>query len=132
MLRFCMLLVLLSTIAAGCAYYDSGVDGSISDGQADGDGQPDGDAGPDKRADWDADGGGGPVLKCTPNVTRCPTDLDCLCCGSIGPSPICLCSRPCEVDTSCQARGLSHCNTPDENHDGICTPPDFNCCWYCE
>jgi hypothetical protein len=36
MLRISPLLMLLCTIAAGCAYYDSGMDGSTSYGQADG------------------------------------------------------------------------------------------------
>jgi hypothetical protein len=116
MSRALVLLLLLGFFLPACADYDSGADGSISDGQADG-------------SNGDADG---LVLDCTQGVSACPNGLDCLCCGSIGPAPICLCTQTCKANSSCDVVGLSRCNTPGTDSDGICTPPDFNCCWYCE
>jgi len=116
MLRACLLLGLLGLFLPACADYDSGADGSVSDGRTDG-------------AGGDTDE---LVLDCTPGVTSCPAGLTCLCCGSIGPSAICLCTQACKANSNCFVTGLSRCNTPGTDADGICTPPDFNCCWYCE
>jgi len=56
----------------------------------------------------------------------------CECCGSIGPSPICLCSNPCNDDRDCLQLGLPWCNKPDPGSPGICTAQGFNCCWQCQ
>jgi len=64
--------------------------------------------------------------------TPCPGGLTCECCGSIGPSPICICSRKCTSASDCGGTGLPECNKAPAEAEGICTPPGYNCCWLCQ
>ena len=90
------------------------------------------DGGDDGRQDADGSGGGDVSFECTQGVTQCPAGLDCLCCGSIGPAAICLCSVECTSGADCTTQGLPECNQPGAGTAGICTPAGFNCCWMCQ
>jgi hypothetical protein len=63
----------------------------------------------------------------------CTGGLSCVCCGSIGPKPICICSTTCASDADCKDKALPSCNkaTPTSAA-GICTTKGFNCCWFCK
>jgi hypothetical protein len=117
MARTPFLAFILSLVLAGCGY-----SGDSSDGGSDGKTQ---DAA-------DGTSGGDLQYECTPGVSRCPYPLDCLCCGSIGPAPICLCSADCNSNTDCTHPDLPECNKPGSGIAGICTPVGFNCCWECQ
>jgi hypothetical protein len=68
-----------------------------------------------------------------PYGTQCNGSvIGCECCGSIGPSAICLCTNPCNDDDDCRQPGLAWCNKPDPASPGICTAQGFNCCWQCQ
>ena len=78
------------------------------------------------------DGDRGGAVQCDPQDDTCAGGLTCLCCGSIGPRAICLCSKACASDPECQGSGLPECNRPGPGADGICTPSGYNCCWMCQ
>jgi hypothetical protein len=109
------LLALVLFLVAGCGY-----GGGSTDGGSDG-----------KTLDA-ADGGGNGGFECTPGQSRCPVGLECLCCGSIGPSPVCLCSIACNSGQECTHPGQPECNKPGPDSAGICTPTGYNCCWGCD
>jgi hypothetical protein len=109
MFRFQILVLVASFGLSGCA--------------GDGDTQ---DAGVDGAGD---DGG---VVECSTSDNDCTAGLECLCCGSIGPAPICLCTTGCDSDPECTHPGHGTCNKPDPGSSGICTPADYNCCWFCQ
>jgi hypothetical protein len=116
MKRIPFLALVLFVIAAGCGY-----GGGSTDGGNDG-----------KTLDA-ADGNGGDAsFECTPGQSRCPAGLECLCCGSIGPAPICLCSIACNSGQECTYPGQPECNQPTPDSAGICTPTGYNCCWFCQ
>lgn len=73
-----------------------------------------------------------PVVECTPSVDQCASGQSCECCGSIGPSAICVCTTTCDTNNDCQDPNLPHCNTPGPGTPGICTTADYNCCWMCQ
>jgi hypothetical protein len=62
----------------------------------------------------------------------CGAGLQCLCCGSIGPRAICLCTTACTTSGQCADPARPACNTPGPGADGICTAQGFNCCWRCQ
>jgi hypothetical protein len=72
------------------------------------------------------------AIACTTGGPACPGNLSCLCCGSIGPKAICLCSEACTTSNLCKSTGLPLCNVPTGGDAGICTPNGFNCCWFCK
>lgn len=73
------------------------------------------------------------AVKCLQGMgVPCPGGLTCECCGSIGPSPICICSRKCATATDCAGTGLPECNKASGSAEGICTPAGYNCCWLCQ
>jgi hypothetical protein len=77
--------------------------------------------------------GEGVAEECTPATDNCTGGLKCLCCGSIGPSPICVCSTPCSSTADCTHANLPSCNkATDAGTGGICTPVGYNCCWFCK
>ena len=104
----------LSLLLAGCGYGGGSTDGG-NDGKT-----------------LDAADGNNGGHECTPGQSRCPVGLECLCCGSIGPAPICLCSSACNSGADCTRSGLPECNKPGPDSAGICTPVDYNCCWFCQ
>ncbi len=104
----------MSLLLAGCGY-----GGGANDGGNDG-------------KTLDGTNGGDIAYECSPGQSRCPTGLECLCCGSIGPAPICLCSTACNYDTDCTHPDLPECNQPSPDTAGICTPTGYNCCWFCQ
>jgi hypothetical protein len=58
---------------------------------------------------------------------------ECLCCGSIGPQEICLCTVRCFSDDTCaDVEGMPECNMREGAKSGICTAAGFNCCWDCQ
>jgi hypothetical protein len=71
---------------------------------------------------------------CTPGGATCGAGAQCVCCGSAGPRPICVCSTSCTGagDTQCTDPFRSKCNRPSGGDPGICTSPSFNCCWGCQ
>ena len=111
MIRIPFLVLILFLVAGGCGY-----GGGSTDGGNDG-----------KTQD-----GGDTAYECTPGQSRCSVGLACLCCGSIGPAPICLCSSACNSNQDCTHPDLPECNKPGPDTAGICTPMDYNCCWYCQ
>ncbi|RME23088.1 MAG: hypothetical protein D6806_11870 [Deltaproteobacteria bacterium] len=119
-----IVLVMISSLVSFCASYESKPDGSVSDAGMDGAFQ-DGDVA------VDADGSTG-VVECSQAEPDCPQGLECLCCGANGPAPICLCTVACGSDDDCRPEPFGHCNTPSAGQEGVCTPEDFNCCWFCE
>lgn len=115
MARKAILALGLSLILAGCGYgggsSDGGNDGKTQDGGTN---------------------GGDTAYECTPGYSRCSVGLACLCCGSIGPAPICLCTSACNSNQDCTHPDLPECNKPGPDTAGICTPTGYNCCWYCQ
>jgi hypothetical protein len=121
-------------LLAACSDDTSASDAAAADQGA---GQEAGQAGDGPLADGKTGdstaGGDGAATSCNPDAGGCKGGLQCLCCGSIGPKPICLCSRACKGDDDCGlVPGQPLCNAPAGSKAGICTPFDFNCCWYCK
>jgi hypothetical protein len=116
MLRYLLLLLVASMLVLSCSSNGGNAD-AAEDGVVNGDETTGGD---DDEA-----------IDCESGVTKCPPDKDCLCCGSIGPTEICLCTVQCWGDDDCQGTGFSLCNMAEGAKSGICTPSDFNCCWNC-
>jgi hypothetical protein len=77
-------------------------------------------------------GDAGPPVACTPGGNACGDGLECLCCGSIGPKAICICTTACSGSTSCSDPARPSCNSPPNSSTGICTTTGFNCCWQCQ
>ena len=113
-MRLIPYMALVLFLVAGCGYGGGSTDGG-DDGKT-----------------LDAGDGGNGGLECTPGQSRCQTGRECLCCGSIGPAPICLCTIACNSDLDCTYPGQPECNKPTPDAAGICTPTGYNCCWFCQ
>ena len=129
-MRLSYLLATLLCLTMACSDDNTTTDGSVSDAVVS-------DAGPDTNAGGDAtatDAGANDAagaVPCPVDGGTCPGSLTCLCCGSRGPSEICLCSKACTGESSCAGTGLPECNTANSADAGICTPAAYNCCWGC-
>jgi hypothetical protein len=73
-------------------------------------------------------------VPCTPGQTTCAAGTQCLCCGSAGPRQTCVCTTACAGtgDTQCTSADRPTCNRRRGGDPGICTSPNFNCCWDCQ
>jgi hypothetical protein len=116
-------------LCIGCSDDSSGgKDAAATDAKAGVDARTgDSKAGGDSKAAGDSS-----ATACNQPGDSCPSGLTCLCCGAIGPSSICLCTKACKGDGDCDADGLPFCNMRSGGTSGICTPTGFNCCWDCQ
>jgi hypothetical protein len=122
MRRIPLLMLFMGMLMLACSSGDNGnPDGSDQDGTVNEDGG--GDSGDNHAPE---------VIDCVEGQTKCPNDLSCRCCGSIGPEPICICTAQCTNNEDCAGTGFLYCNMAEGAKSGICTPIDFNCCWDCQ
>jgi hypothetical protein len=135
-MRWCLYLCLpFALLMIACSDDSEGGDAGVGQDTSVGQdlGQAD-DAGPGQDTGPAGEAGAieaGTAVPCTTGDT-CSGGLSCLCCGSIGPSEICLCSKECSVDNDCSGTGLPMCNKRNGADAGICTPTGYNCCWDCQ